>query len=314
MSRVIAVTGANGYLAQHLMKYLHLNRQDIDQFVCLDIRSADSSNDLPAIYHQIDILDLKAELLEEYGVTDFIHMAWTVTPVHNPKKAYEVDIEGTKTVLKEAETAGVQYFLHTSSTLAYGAYPDNEIPLTENHPLRGNENFHYPYNKMLAEQLLDNFEAENKGSMIIGRIRPSTILSPDLTNYIAEILKGGWRSFFLMPFSNPNTPIQFLHVDDAIQAFTIMVEKRLLGAYNATPSSFVRIGDIPEILDGRGIQVPLRILRVLLWCQWKLRISQAPPSYLDFVAYPFVASNEKLSKKGYKPKYSSEECLKSIRK
>ncbi|MHA1947471.1 MAG: NAD-dependent epimerase/dehydratase family protein [Candidatus Hodarchaeales archaeon] len=314
MSRVIAVTGATGYLAQHLMGYLYQTLNDIDHFIGLDIRKVNSKKKFPTTYYQMDILDLKAEILEEHGVTDLIHMAWTVTPTHNQKRAYKVDIEGTKIVLREAERAGVEYFLHTSSTLAYGAFPDNEIPLTENHPLRGNKKFHYPKNKMLVEQLLDDFEANYKGTMLIGRIRPSIILSPDLKNYFAEILKGGWRTFFLMPYSDPETPVQFLHVNDAIQAFTLMMKKRLQGAYNATPDYSITIGDIPKILEGRGVQIPLKILRVLLWFQWQLRISQAPPSYLDFAAYPFVVSNEKLSKEGYKPKYSSEESIKLLKK
>ena len=314
MSRVIAVTGANGYLAQHLMEYLYQSFTDIDHFVGLDIRSVNSDQKIPASYHQMDILGLKAELLEEHGVTDLIHMAWTVTPSHNQKRAYKVDIEGTKTVLREAELAGVQYFLHTSSTLAYGAYPDNPIPLTEDHPLRGNKEFHYSYNKMLVEQILDDFEANYNGSMLIGRIRPSTILSSDLKSFFTGILSGGWRTFYLTPYPDPKTPAQLLHVDDAIQAFTIMVEKRLQGAYNATPDHSVAVGDFASILGGRGMRLPLKVLKGLLWVQWIFRISEAPSSYLDFVAYPFVASNEKLAKEGYKPKYSSEECLKTIKK
>ena len=314
MSRVIAITGAAGYLAQHLMEHFYQNLTDVDHFLGLDIRGGITYNKFPATYIQMDILDLKAEVLEEHGVTDLIHMAWTVTPSHNRKKAYQVDIEGTKNVLTQAEHAGVKYFLHTSSTLAYGAYSNNPLPLTENHPLRGNNNFHYSHHKMLVEQLLDDFEANYGGSMHIGRIRPSAILSPDLKNYIAEILKGGWRTFYLMPYPNPKTPIQFLHVDDAIQAFTLMIEKRLQGAYNATPDLPVEVGDISNILEGRGVHLPHRLLKVLLWFQWRLRLSQAPPSYLDFVFYSFIASNEKLSKEGFRPKYSTKECITFFKK
>ena len=314
MSRVIAVTGATGYLAQHLMEHLYQNLSDIEHFVGIDIKRAHSELNIPVTYHQLDILDLKAELLMNHGVTDLIHMAWALTPTHNKNKAYKVDIEGTKNVLTAAEHSGVKYFLHTSSTLAYGAHSDNPIPLTEDSLLRGNQDFHYPYHKMLAEQLLDEFESTYKGSMLIGRIRPSTILSSDITNYIAEILKGGWRTLFLMPHPNPKTPFQFLHVTDAIQAFTLMIKKRLPGVYNATPDDSVVIGDIPIILEGRGVQIPFKLLRLLLWFQWQIRMSQAPPSYLDFVAYPFVASNEKLSKEGFQPTYSSKECLKTIKK
>ena len=117
MSRVIAITGAAGYLAQHLMEHLYQNLTDIDHFLGLDIRGGVTQNKFPVTYHQTDILDLKAEVLEEHGVTDLIHMAWQVTPSHNTKKAYQVDIEGTTNVLVEAERAGVKYFLHTSSTL-----------------------------------------------------------------------------------------------------------------------------------------------------------------------------------------------------
>ena len=314
MSRVIAITGAAGYLAQHVMEHLYQNLTDIDHFLGLDIRGGVTHDKFPATYHKMDILDLKAEVLEEHGVTDLIHMAFTVTPSHNTKKAYKVDIEGTKNVLTQAEHAGVKYFLHTSSTLAYGAHSNNPNPLTENHPLRGNKNFHYSYHKMLVEQLLDDFEANYDDSMLIGRIRPSAILSPDLESYIAVILKGGWRTFFLMPYPDPKTPIQFLHVDDASQAFTLMIKKRLQGAYNATPDFSVEMGDISDILEGRGVHLPLKLLKVLLWVQWQLHLSQAPPSYLDFVAYPFIASNKKLSKEGYRPKYSTKECMTTLKK
>lgn len=74
MSRVIAVTGATGYLAQHLMGYLYQNLNDIDHFIGLDIISVNSEQKFLATYHQMDILDLKAEMLEEHGVTDLIHM------------------------------------------------------------------------------------------------------------------------------------------------------------------------------------------------------------------------------------------------
>jgi len=70
---------------------------------------------------------------------------------------------------------------------------------------------------------------------------------------------------------------------------------------------------IPKILKGHGVQVPLRILKVLLWVQWKLHLSRAPPAYLDFVAYPFVATNQKIKELGYSPKYSTEEALRSIK-
>lgn len=312
MSRVIAITGAAGYLGQHLIPYLFQFSSDIDLFVALDIREISSPSGIPLSYYKIDVRDEFSSVLEEHGVTDLIHMAWVLNPIHNSKKAFQVDVEGTKNALKQAYNANIDYFLHTSSTLAYGAYPDNPYPLTESDPLRGNENFHYSYHKALAEQTIDEFKERYSNSMKIGKIRPSAILSYDLQNFVAEILRGGWRTFFLMPHPNKDTHIQFLHIADALLGFKMMLDQRLEGAYNVCPNTDVIVGQIPKILKGRGPRVSLRILKVLLWVQWKLRLSRAPPAYLDFVAYPFVASNSKMKKLGYNPKYSTEEALLSL--
>ncbi len=93
----------------------------------------------------------------------------------------------------------------------------------------------------------------------------------------------------------------------------MMLDQRLEGAYNICPNVDVLVGQIPKILKGRGLRVPLRILKSLLWIQWMLRFSRVPPGYLDFVAYPFVASNSKIQKLGYSPRYTNEETLQLFR-
>ena len=313
MTRILAITGASGYLGRHLITFLHSTMKDmISEFVAIDIKHIEYPEEIPITFYKQDIRDDFSGILNNHGVTDLVHMAWTLTPTHNINQAYSVDIEGTKNTLTMALKAGVKYFLHTSSTLAYGAYQDNPYPLYETHPLRGNPNFHYPYHKALAEALIDDFE-RNHPELIIGRIRPSAILSYELTNYIAEIIRGGWRTFFLMPYPEKNTPIQFLHLWDALEGFRLVLSKRLSGIYNLAPNSDYKIGDIPSLLNGRGLRVPYRVLKMILWIQWKLHISQAPPEYLDFLAYPFVASNIKLQKEGFTPQFTTKDTLLTLK-
>ncbi|MFX0182707.1 MAG: NAD-dependent epimerase/dehydratase family protein [Candidatus Hodarchaeota archaeon] len=312
MSKVLAITGIASYIGRHLIPYLNSSNMQIDQFIGLDIRTISFPSEIPFSFYKCDIQNNFSKILEEYGVTDLIHLAWTVNPVHNVKKAYHVDIEGTKNTLEQAFKAKISYFLYTSSTLCYGAFPDNPYPLTENDKLRGNKSFHYSYHKALAEQLLDKFEKSH--NMKIGRIRPSPILSGDLQSYVSEILRGGWRTFFLLPYSNKDTPVQFLHMKDALKGFQIMLERRLIGPFNLAPDYDVKIGEIPELLQVRGLQIPLRVLKGILWFQWKLRLSEVPPAYLDFVAYPFVVSNHKLKAQGFKPEYTTKEALLSLYK
>jgi UDP-glucose 4-epimerase len=313
MSRVIVVTGAAGYLGQHLISYLYNNMVDIGHFVALDIRKVNLPSEIPCTSYEYDIRNDFTTILEENNVTDIIHLAWMLKPVHNDKKAYSVDIEGTKNVLQVAYDAKVDYLLHASSTLAYGAHPDNPYPLRESDPLRGNKNFHYPYNKALAEKIIQEFQQTNSDCIKIGIIRPSAILSYELKNYVAEILRGGWRTFFMMPYPNKDTQIQFLHLKDALSGFKFVLENQSEGSFNLTPDTDVTVGEIPKILNGKGFYAPLGILRALLWLQWKLHLSEAPPGYLDFVAYPFVASNEKIKELGYAPEFSTIDALRTLK-
>lgn len=309
MGRVVAVTGASGYLGRHIIPYLFENVPDIDQFIGMDIEPNTFPSELPVTFYRQDIRDPFSDILIDHSVTDLIHLAWTLTPDHNLSRAYSIDIDGTRNALDSSLQAKIQYFLHTSSTLAYGAHEDNPTTLTEEMPLRGNESFHYSKHKALAEKIIEEFEIEHPRLFAIGRVRPAPILSPDLRNWVTELLQGGWRTMFLYPYPRKETRIQFLLLDDALQGFAVMLKNRLQGAFNLTPDDVVTIGDIPTLMNNRGFRVPLSVLRFLVRIQWKLRLSRAPPGYLDFVTYPFVASNEKLKEKGFHPKFTTKETI-----
>ena len=47
---------------------------------------------------------------------------------------YDIDVNGTQNVLEAASAAGVEHLLVASSTTAYGAFPDNPVPLTGGAP------------------------------------------------------------------------------------------------------------------------------------------------------------------------------------
>ncbi|MFX0125331.1 MAG: NAD-dependent epimerase/dehydratase family protein [Candidatus Hodarchaeota archaeon] len=175
MSRVIALTGAAEYLGQNLIEYLSQVSPDIDHFVGLDIRDMDRFQEIPLSFYKIDVKDKFSSVLEDHGVTDLLHMAWIVNPIHKTKNTFQVDVKETENILKETYKAKIDYFLHTSSTLAYGAHPDNPYPLSETDPLRGNKNFHYSYYKVLAKQVIDEFKGKYPNCMKIGKIRPSAI-------------------------------------------------------------------------------------------------------------------------------------------
>jgi UDP-glucose 4-epimerase len=310
--RVFAITGISGYLGSNLLPVLRKNFSK-SLIVGIDIKKPNKNEKMIDHFYERDIRNQLEDIFVKHHVTDVIHLAWTVKPIHNKKKAYSIDIDGTLNVLQESEAANIEYFLHTSSTLSYGAHQDNDFPLTENSPLRGNKEFHYSYHKKLVEEKIEDFIL-TKPRIKIGIIRPSSFLGSDMDNYITRILSGGLKTFFMLPYPDGKTPIQWSHVDDIIDAYLIMIKKRLEGKYNATTDTTISMKEIPKLLEGRGIRLPYATMKWLLWIEWKLRISEAPPSYLDFVKYPFVATSKKLQEHGFDPKFTSKETILAIKK
>ena len=59
-----------------------------------------------------------------------IHLAFIINPLHD-KKIYDIDVNGTKNVMRAGIEAGVKKFVITSSTMVYGAWEDDPEWLTE---------------------------------------------------------------------------------------------------------------------------------------------------------------------------------------
>ena len=74
----------------------------------------------------------------------------------------DINVAGTRNVITACQQASVGHLLYTSSATAYGFHPDNEIPLTEDSPLRGNDDFTYSKNKKEIEFIFQDFIQDHK--------------------------------------------------------------------------------------------------------------------------------------------------------
>jgi len=68
----------------------------------------------------------------------------------------DINVNGTKNVLITAARHGVKQIMDCPSSTAYGFHPDNPPVLTEESPLRGNEDFTYAKNKRELESWQGN--------------------------------------------------------------------------------------------------------------------------------------------------------------
>lgn len=310
----IFITGMSGYLGTRLIRRFR-KRSDIGAIAGVDLNPPPPKSDASeaAAFYPVDIRDpAVADLMAEHKTDTLFHLAFVVQPIRDQEKMHDIDINGTQNVLEAARTAGVRHVIAISSTLAYGAHPDNPEKLTEDAPLRGNKTFPYGHFKAITDQMIQDFAAQNPG-ITITILRPCTVFGPHIDNYVSRML--------FLPVTicvkGYDPPVQFVHEDDFVDACEIAMEKRLSGAFNITGNGTLTVTRIAEILGTRVVSVQSWLLYPVLESLWRMHFPRIEVNrgYLDYIRYPFVADNHKAGNQlGFKPRYTSLQTLKATLK
>lgn len=148
---MILVTGATGFLGQHVVRALLGAGYDLRLLVRnAASRSLDYGKLVETVDGDVTEVDSLARAMQ--GIDTVIHLAAVVS--YWPKKRpllYRVNVEGTANVVNMALEAGVKRLVHMSSIAALGHEPGDR-PITEESPwMPGRENSYYSKTKYLAE-------------------------------------------------------------------------------------------------------------------------------------------------------------------
>ena len=221
-----------------------------------------------------------------------------------------INKEGTRNVLDACVKAGVKQILYTSSTTAYGFYPDNDSPLIEDSPLRGNDDLTYAKNKKEIERTLQDFISQHP-DITVTIVRPCFVVGPGFKNPMAEHLK---KKFVMLP--SKTLPWQFVHEEDLIHVMALLLEKRIGGAFNVTAEGTITFPELVKILSNTLIPLPRWLLFPLNNLSWFLRLSfitKFPSPAMRMMINPWIASSEKLAKQtGYQFKFNSRQAFESF--
>jgi UDP-glucose 4-epimerase len=300
------VTGGSGYIGTRLIERL-TERGDTDGITIWDVRPPRVFR--PGVsYEQVDVRD-RARVREQMHAQrpqTVIHLAFILNPIHDEHTMYEIDVGGTQNVLEAAAESGVEQVLVTSSATAYGAFPDNPVPLTEDDPVRGVPDFEYARDKAESDRLCQLWALQHpERTMTI--VRPCIVLGPNVDNFIVRL----WTDQPFQPdFGLPETPFQFVHEDDLVEALVLLLEGRHGGAFNIAGDGYVKASELAERIGMKRRRVPLKLYRRLAAAMWKLRQSETPAGQIQFAIHPWVTSNEKLKQAaGWAPKHTSMETF-----
>ncbi len=300
------ITGVSGYLGSRLVQALSGHR-DIGKIVGIDIvppRKKESG----LLFYPYDIRDATVgRLMSEHAVQTVIHLAFVVKPIHDLCRMHDIDYNGTANILACAAAADVRHLVAVSSTLAYGAHPDNPAELREENPLRGNPSYPYGHNKAMVDRMIQAFAA-NRPQMPVTILRPCTVFGPCVDNYVSRML---FRPFTIgIRGSNPR--VQFVHEDDFTKACLLALKAKKAGAFNIVGEGVLTAREIAGMTGTRMLPLPAFLLYPLLELLWRMHVPgiEVNQGYLDYARYDFIAGGRKAKEElGFFPDFTSAETL-----
>lgn len=207
------VTGGAGFIGRHLCAALLRDAWAVR--VCG--RSARPDNLPAAVEHQrIDLAAATAAdmagLCEGVGVV--FHLAGATSSRSTPEQMHEVNVGGTGRLLEAAARAGVDRFVHASTSSVYGSRVALPQPVTEDAPCHPSPG--YGETKWQAEQLV--WAADLPATVL----RPTTVYGPGAVKLLASTALDAAleRCAGLESFAVPEDPVELrmVHVDDVVAA------------------------------------------------------------------------------------------------
>jgi UDP-glucose 4-epimerase len=264
----VAVTGPTGEIGKPLMSELE-RRPEVGDVLGMARRPFDPAEEgwKKVAYRRGDILDRGALAALFDGADVAVHLAFAIFGSRDETR--KVNLQGTRNVFEAAITAGVSRLVYASSVAAYGFHPENPLPLTEDVPARGSDDFYYSRQKAELEDLLDELLLGSDVEAYV--FRPCIVAGPRATMLIEQVVDSVRlgdpvpalrRGIEKLPLAkpvlpDPGTPIQLVHHDDVARAMAAAIcGDGPPGVYNLAGEGEITVGDIARSIGWRSVPVP----------------------------------------------------------
>jgi UDP-glucose 4-epimerase len=305
----VLVTGASGYIGSQVVAALADDPRGVKTIVAADIRPPLSdARRANVVYETADVRTTKfAELFRRHEVELVVHLAAIVTPGKRSDRdlEYEVDVIGTRNVVAGCIAAGVRKLIYTSSGAAYGYHSDNRPWLSEDDPLRGNEEFAYSHHKRLIEEMLACTRSEYPELLQLV-FRPGTILGTSTRNQITDLFDGRW----VLGLSGSSTPFVLIWDADVVGGIVRGIHAGGAGIFNMAGDGTLSLREMATIMHKPYVAIPPRVIAAALSALKRLGLTQYGPEQVDFLRYRPVLANERLKKEfGYVPRKTTREVF-----
>jgi nucleoside-diphosphate-sugar epimerase len=306
---MVLVTGGSGFLGINMVR--HLLRKGESQIRVLDLAPFDYPEAGQVEFLAGDIRDRDQVARAMAGVKWVIHTA-AALPLYKPADILSTEVEGTRILLEAARSAGVERFVHISSTAVYGI-PDHH-PLLEDDKLDGVGA--YGQAKIDAEAVCREFRGHG---MCIPVLRPKSFIGPERLGVFALFYDWARDARNFPMIGSGNNRYQLLDVSDLCDAIGICLTQeaaRVNDVFNIGAREFTTMReDYQAVLDEAGfgkriIGFPARPVIVVLRLLEKMHLSPLYKWVYETACEDSFVSIEKAERVlGFNPQFSNKQAL-----
>ena len=289
---IVGLTGATGHLGGRLLELL-LTDPEVEV-----VRSVarGALPERPKLVHtrcELTSADARDALT---GVDVLYHLGAQLWRSRDGRQI-EVNVDGTQNVL--AGTPG--HVVLASSAAVYGAYPDNPLPLREDHACRPNAECPYAWHKLEAERMC----ADAAPTTVL---RISAVLGPHADPTVAKATRG-YRTA-IPAVRGTQLAMQFVDEADAAAAFVGAGRTRLTATFNVATADWLTAQDIARISGGRVVTLPASVAIRGSELAYRLRLLPFGADRSSLIQGPLaLAIDAARSTLGWSPARTSAEVL-----
>lgn len=259
MAKKAFITGIAGFVGSHLAELLLSKGYEVHG-LC---RPRSKTDHIESIYSKLHLSD--ADLMDSHSLYDSIsrikpdyifHLAaqsFVPTSWKSPSVTLEVNVVGSANLFEAVRQAGINPAIQIAcSSEEYGLVHKDEVPITENNPLRPLSP--YAVSKVAMDYLGYQYH-ESYGMNIIrtrgfnhtGPRRGATFAESSFARQIAMIEKGKQEPVIYV--GNLDAERDYTDVRDMVAAYLLSVEKCEPGeVYNICTGESIVIGDMLDLL------------------------------------------------------------------
>lgn len=298
-SSSIVVTGASGIVGSTVAAALR-SSLPAARIVGIDRYGGSSSLD------DFHLTDLATNDAQEYfaGADTLVHCLFNVRADAVTPEDGRLDLAILRRVLDAASVVGLKHVVILSTTMVYGAWSDNPMPITEDAPVRPNREFAFAAHSAIVEQVAVDWGNGHK-DRILSIVRPAVVVSELRRGGLSDVL----ASASIIRSESGEAPGQYLHVDDLASAVAIVVAEQVTGPINVAPDSWITADGLAALAGPKPrLHVPDPAARLWSAIRFRLGLTRTPPGILPYVTHPWVVANDRMKALGWEPTNSNEEA------